>query len=164
MFHTDFSQDKTIDVLTGRSSTSFEVFNVIPEEVKTIILKSSSSEGMNLFGLVTTRLSDNVKAHLYRLEKTEAETMIEIEGSQSEFRVSLIVDGSKKEILKSWKSKFYRESKKNTDKNWWSFMQRRGTFRQEGPLFFSDTSFSGGDSIREFGAELRSMIEKNIIR
>ena len=43
-------------------------------------------------------------------------------------------------------------------------MERRGTYRQEGPIFLSYTRVRGGNTISELGEELRILVEKGIIR
>ena len=124
------------------------------------------------FGLVTSvaqRPENDAKtyrADWYSLGKIETETMIEIEKSQSEFKVSWTRNGeSSPEII--WPqgaAKFYSESERNTDANWESFMERRGTYRQEGPIFLSYTRVRGSKTVVELREELKSLVEKGIIR
>ena len=124
------------------------------------------------FGLVTSvdQMPDNpaktYRADWYNLGEIDVETMIEIEKSQSEFKVSRTRNGeSSPEII--WPqgaAKFYSESEKNTDTNWESFMERRGTYRQEGPIFLSYTRVRGSNTISELGEELKTLVEKGIIR
>ena len=126
------------------------------------------------FGLVTRvdQMPDNptktYKADWYSLGTVETETRIEIEKShsESEFKVSGTRNGeSSPEII--WpqgEAKFYSESEKNTDTNWESFMGRRGTYRQEGPIFLSYTRVRNSNTISELGEELKTLVEKEIIR
>ena len=124
------------------------------------------------FGLVTSvdQIADNdaktYRADWYSLGEIDVETMIEIEKSQSEFKVSRTRNGeSSPEII--WPqgaAKFYSESEKNTDTNWESFMERRGTYRKEGPIFLSYTRVRNSNTISELGEELKSLVEKGIIR
>ena len=124
------------------------------------------------FGLVTSvdQIADNdaktYRADWYSLGEIDVETMIEIEKSQSEFKVSRTRNGeSSPEII--WPqgaAKFYSESEKNTDTNWESFMERRGTYRKEGPIFLSYTRVRNSNTISELGEELKTLVEKEIIR
>ena len=124
------------------------------------------------FGLVTSvaQMPDNdaktYRADCYSLGKIETETMIEIEKSQSEFKVSRTRNGesSPEMIWPQGAAKFYSESEKNTDTNWESFMERRGTYRQEGPIFLSYTRVRGSNTVLELREELKSLVEKGIIR
>ena len=162
------SPGQTIDILTGRSS-SFEVFSLDPEELKMISLKPNY-EKVYKFGLVksSSQLPENptktYKVDWYSLGKIGVETMIEIEKSQSEFKVSRTRNGESSLLEPQEEAKFYSESEKNTDTNWESFMERRGTYRQEGPIFLSYTRVRGSNTISELREELKSLVEKGIIR
>ena len=170
IFITETSPGQTIEVVTGRSS-SFEVFSLKPQEEKMISLKPNYEMDYK-FGLVksSSQLPENpaktYKADWYSLGNIGVETMIEIEKSQSEFKVSRTRNGeSSPEII--WPqgaAKFYSESEKNTDTNWESFMERRGTYRQEGPIFLSYTRVRNSNTISELGEELKTLVEKEIIR
>ena len=170
IFITETSPGQTIEVVTGRSS-SFEVFSLKPQEEKMISLKPNYEMDYK-FGLVksSSQLPENpaktYKADWYSLGKIGVETMIEIEKSQSEFKVSRTRNGeSSPEII--WPqgaAKFYSESEKNTDTNWESFMERRGTYRQEGPIFLSYTRVRGSNTVLELREELKRLVEKGIIR
>ena len=90
--------------------------------------------------------------------------MIEIEKSQSEFKVSRTRNGESSLLEPQGEAKFYSESEKNTDTNWESFMERRGTYRQEGPIFLSYTRVRNSNTVLELREELKSLVEKGIIR
>ena len=129
----------------------------------------SNNEKVYKFGLVTSVAQLNYPAKTYRadwysLEEIDVETMIEIEKSQSEFKVSRTRNGDSSLLEPQEEAKFYSESEKNTDTNWESFMKRKGTYRQEGPIFLSYTRVRGGNTISELGEELRILVEKGIIR
>ena len=167
IFITETSPGQTIEVVTGRSS-SFEVFRLDPEEEKMISLKPNSEKDYK-FGLVksSSQLPKNpaktYKADWYSLGNIGVETMIEIE-IESEFRVSRTRNGESSLLEPQWEAKFYSESEKNTDTNWESFMERRGTYRQEGPIFLSYTRVRGSNTVLELREELKSLVEKGIIR
>ena len=133
----------------------------------------SNRENVFKFGLVTevSQLADRptktYKADLYSLEKMDSETKIKIEKTMSGLnKVSKIRNGeSSPEIVgPQRKPKFYSESEKNTDTNWASFMERKGTYRQEGPIFLSYTRVRGSNTVIELGEELKGLLEKGIIR
>ena len=147
------------------------MFSLDPEEEKMISLQKNSEKKYK-FGLVLdiSQLPDNpskmYKADWYSVEEMDMETMIEIEKRQPGFKVSR---------PRNWESlhkiigpqmylQFFSESEKNTDTNWESFMERRGTYRQEGPIFLSYTRVRGSNTIIELGEELKSLVEKEIIR
>ena len=129
-----------------------------------------NSENKYKFGLVLDVLPDNssktYKVDWYRLGEMEDETMIEIEKYKSGFKVSRSRNGESSPVLipPQMKPKFLSESEKDTDKNWESFMERRGTYRQEGPIFLSYTRVRGSSTVIELGEELKSLVEKEIIR
>ena len=158
-------------MIIGRSS-SFEVFSLGPEEVKMISLRQNS-ERRYKFGLVldVSQLPDNpfktYKANWYSLGEMDVETMIEIEKTKSGLnKVSRPGNGDLSPVLipPQMKPKFFSESEKNTDTNWESFMERRGTYRQEGPIFLSYSKVRGSSTVIELGEELKSLVEKEIIR
>ena len=123
------------------------------------------------YGLVTevSQLPDNpyktYKANWYKLGKLDVDTIIEIEKTQSGFRCRKRNGESSPEIIEpQLKPKFFMESEKNTDTNWESFMKRRRTYRQEGPIFLSYTRVRGNKTVLELREELISLVEKGIIR
>ena len=133
----------------------------------------SNRENVFKFGLVieVSQLPDSpsktYKADMYGLGKLDSETKIKIEKTKSGLnKVSKIRNGkSSPEIIgPQSKPKFYSESEKNTDTNWESFMERRGTYRQEGPIFLSYTRVRGSNTVTELGEELKSLVGKEIIR
>merc|ERR1711988_1588645 len=94
------------------------------------------------------------------------ETNLKIEKTESgQTKVSRIrnEESSPEIIGPQWKPKFYSETEKNTDNNWESFMERRGTYRKEGPIFLSYTSVRGSKTFSELREELKSMVEKGFI-
>ena len=103
---------------------------------------------------------------MYILGEMDVETMIEVEKHKSWFKVSSPRNGDLSPVLipPQMKPKFFSESEKNTDTNWESFMERRGTYRQEGPIFLSYTRVRGSSTVIELGEELKSLVEKEIIR
>ena len=129
-----------------------------------------NSENKYKFGLVLDVLPDNFsktyKVDWYRLGEMEDETMIEIEKYKSGFKVSRSRNGESSPVLipPQIKPKFFSESEKDTDKNWESFIERRGLYRQEGPIFLSYTRVRGSNTVIELGEELKSLVEKEIIR
>ena len=142
------------------------------QEVKNISLVANS-ENVFQFGLVTEVYqypdspSKTYKAYMYSLGELGGETNLKIEKTESgQTKVSRIRNGeSSPEIIgPQWKPKFYSESEKNTDNNWESFMERRGTYRKEGPIFLSYTSVRGSKTFSELREELKSMVEKGFIR
>ena len=124
------------------------------------------------YGLVTevSRLPDNpsktYKANWYSLGKVDEDSIIEIEKTQSGFLRCWKRNGeSSPEIIGlQLKPKFFIESEKNTDTNWESFMKRRRTYRQEGPIFLSYTRVRGNKTILELREKLISLVENGIIR
>ena len=62
------------------------------------------------------------------------------------------------------KPKFFSDSEKNTDTNWKSFIERRGSYRQEGPIFLSYTTVRGRNTVTELEEELKRYIGRGIIR
>ena len=147
------------------------MLRLVPKEVKMINLKPNYEKDYK-FGLVTSvaQIPDNdtktYRADWYSLGKIDVETNIVIEKSQSEFKVSRSKNGepSPEIIWPQGAAKFYSESDKNTDTNWESFMKRRRTYRQEGPIFLSYTRVRGSSTVIELGEELKSLVEKEIIR
>ena len=147
------------------------MFSLDPEEEKMISLQKNSEE-LYKFGLVldVSQLPDNpsktYKADMYSLGEMDVETMIEIEKYKSGFKVSSPRNGESrpKIIGPQMNRKFFSESEKNTDTNWESFMERRGTYRQEGPIFLSYTRVRGSNTVIELREELKSLVEKEIIR
>ena len=136
-----------------------------------MISLQKNSEKKYKFGLVldVSQLPDNpsktYKADMYILGEMDVETMIEIEKCKSGFKVSRPMNGSSPKIIgPQTDPKFFSESEKNTDTNWESFMERRGTYRQEGPIFLSYTRVRGSNTVIELGEELKSLVEKEIIR
>ena len=89
--------------------------------------------------------------------------MIEIE-IESEFKVFRTRNEESSLLEPQEEAKFYSESEKNTDTNWESFMERRGTYRQEGPIFLSYTRVRGSNTVLELRNGLKSLVEKGIIR
>ena len=167
LHYSESSLGQTIGILTGRSS-SFEVFSLDPQEEKMISLKPNYEMDYK-FGLLksSSQLPEDpaktYKADWYSLGNIGVETMIEIE-IESEFRVSRTRNGESSLLEPQEEAKVYRESEKNTDTNWESFMERRGTYRQEGPIFLSYTRVRGSNTISELGEELKTLVEKGIIR
>ena len=147
------------------------MFSLDPEEEKMISLQKNS-ENKYKFGLVldVSQLPDNpnktYKADWYSLGEMDMKTTIEIEKCQSGFKVSRPrnAESSPRIIGSQMDPKFFSESEKNTDTNWESFMERRGTYRQEGPIFLSYTKVRGSSTVIELGEELKSLVEKEIIR
>ena len=147
------------------------MFSLDPEEEKMISLQKNSEKKYK-FGLVldVSQLPDNpsktYKADMYILGEMDVETMIEIEKCQFGFKVSRPRNGepSPRIIWPQTDPKFFSESEKNTDTNWESFMERRGTYREEGPIFLSYTRVRGSSTVIELGEELKSLMEKKIIR
>ena len=148
------------------------MFSLDPEEEKMISLQKNS-EKLYKFGLVldVSQLPDNpsktYKADMYSLGEMDVDTMIEIEKTKSGLnKVSRPRNGDLSPVLipPQMKPKFFSESEKNTDTNWESFMERRGTYRQEGPIFLSYTRVRGSNNVIELGEELKSLVEKEIIR
>ena len=135
-----------------------------------MISLQKNSENKYKFGLVLDVLPDNssktYKVDWYRLGEMEDETMIEIEKYKSGFKVSRSRNGESSPVLipPQMKPKFLSESEKDTDKNWESFMERRGTYRQEGPIFLSYTRVRGSSTVIELGEELKRLVRKEIIR
>ena len=142
-----------------------------PEEVKMIELQENY-ENEYKYGLVTevSQLPDNpsktYKTDWYRLGKVDVDTIIEIDKTQSGLLVSRKRNGeSSPEIIgPQMEPKFFIDSEKNTDTNWESFMNRRRTYRQEGPIFLSYTRVRGNKTVLELREELISLVEKGIIR
>ena len=119
------------------------------------------------FGLVTSvaqRPENDAKtyrADWYNLGKIDVKTMIMIKKSQSVFKVSRTRNGeSSPEIILPHGV----ESEKITDTNWKSFMERRRTYRKEGPIFLSYTRVRGSNTVLELREELKRLVEKGIIR
>ena len=137
-----------------------------------MISLQKNSEKKYRFGLVldVSQLPDNpsktYKVDMYILGEMDEETMIEVEKFRSGFKVSRPRNGESrpKIIGPQMYPKFFSESEKNTDTNWESFMERRGTYRQEGPIFLSYTRVRGSSTVIELGEELKSLVEKEIIR
>ena len=137
-----------------------------------MISLQKNSEKKYKFGLVldVSQLPDNpsktYRADWYSLGEMDVETMIEIEKCQSGFKVSSPRNGESrpKIIGPQMNRKFFSESEKNTDTNWESFMERRGTYRQEGPIFLSYTKVRGSSTVIELGEELKSLVENKVIR
>ena len=136
-----------------------------------MISAQENSEKKYKFGLVldVSQLPDNpsktYKADMYILGEMDVETMIEIEKTKSgRNKVSRPRNGGPVLIPPQMKPKFFSESEKNTDTNWESFMERRGTYRQEGPIFLSYTKVRGSNTVIELGEELKSLVAKEIIR
>ena len=124
------------------------------------------------YGLVTevSRLPDNpsktYKANWYNPGKVDVDTIIEIEKTQSGLLRCRKRNGeSCSEIIgPQLEPKFFIESEKNADTNWESFMKRRRTYRQEGPIFLSYTRVRGNKTVLELREELISLVERGIIR
>ena len=138
-----------------------------------MISLQKNSEKKYKFGLVldVSQLPDNpsktYKADMYSLGEMDVNTLIEIEKTKSGLnKVSRPRNGDLSPVLipPQMKPKFFSESEKNTDTNWESFMERRGTYRQEGPIFLSYTRVRGSNTVIELGEELKSLVEKEIIR
>ena len=138
-----------------------------------MISLQKNSEKKYKFGLVldVSQLPDNpsktYKADMYSLGELDVNTLIEIEKTKSGLnKVSKPRNGDLSPVLipPQMKPKFFSESEKNTDTNWESFMERRGTYRQEGPIFLSYTRVRGSNTVIELGEELKSLVEKKIIR
>ena len=73
-------------------------------------------------------------------------------------------DSSLEIVGPQMETKFFIESEKNTDTHWRSFMERRSSYRQEGPIFLSYTKVRGNKTFLEFREELKSLVENGIIR
>ena len=125
------------------------------------------------YGLVTevSQLPDNpsktYKADWYNLGKVDVDvdTIIKIERTQSGLLVSRIRNGENEEIIRpQLRPKFFSEFQTNTDTNWESFMKRRKSYRQEGPIFLSYTGVRGNKTVLELREELISLVENEIIR
>ena len=137
-----------------------------------MISLQKNSENKYKFGLVldASQLPDNpsktYKADMYSLGEMDVETMIEVEEYKTGFKVSRPRNGESnpKIIGPQMDPKFFSESEKNTDTNWKSFMERKGIYRQEGPIFLSYTRVRGNNTVIELGEELKSLVEKEIIR
>ena len=141
------------------------------EEAKILNLQENL-ENKCKFGLVTdfSKLPDNsaktYKADWYNLGKVDAEMIVEIEKTQSGLLRCRKRNGeSCSEIIgPQLEPKFFIESEKNADTNWESFMKRRRTYRQEGPIFLSYTRVRGNKTVLELRKELERLVEKGIIR
>ena len=157
-------------MIIGRSS-SFEVFSLDPEEEKMISLQKNS-EKLYKFGLVldVSQLPDNpsktYKANWYSLGKVDTEMIIEIEKTKSGLLRCRKRNGdSSLEIVgPQIEPMFFIESEINTDANWESFMKRRRSYRQEGPIFLSYTKVRGNKTILELREKMIGLVEKGIIR
>ena len=144
--------------------------SLVPEEVKITSLQENYKKEYK-YGLVTevSKLPDNpsktYKANWYNPGKVDVDTIIEIEKTQSGFRCRKRNGESSPEIIGlQLKPKFFIESEKNTDTNWESFMKRRRTYRQEGPIFLSYTKVRGNKTVLELREKLTSLVERGIIR
>ena len=124
------------------------------------------------YGLVleVSQLPDNpsktYKADWYKLGKVDPEMIIEFDETPSGLLRCRKRNGdSSLEIVgPQMEPKFFIESEINTDTNWESFMKRRRSYRQEGPIFLSYTKVRGNKTVLELRKELISLVENGIIR